>query len=243
MNSLFAFFGLILISLSSYGQPQLKPAINKNKMPKDWAMIAYNSLMKYAPMPDFEFESNGPVPGDTIPDFTLYTLSGRPVNIGKELSAGKPVLMISASYTCWEFREMMPFINQIDSMYGEDLAVFIIYTAEAHPIDTNPYTGSIYHNGGMWFDGNVAECVLFKQPRTYGERKEIVKKMRDQMTILPEVIIDGPDNEWWHCFGPAANNAYLVNINGRIVSKYAWLKNGPEKLLEDIEKLLVHQSS
>ncbi len=229
--------------MASNGQPLLKPAINKNREPKDWAMIGYRSMMKYAPMPDFEFEANGPVPGDTIPDFTLFTLAGRPVNIGEVLSEGKPVLMISASYTCWEYREMIPFINRIDSLHGENLTVLIVYTTEAHPIDTNPYTGNIYHNGGMWFEGNVAECVLYKQPRTYGERKNLVQEMRNHITILPEVIIDGPGNEWWHYFGPAPNNAYLINRHGIIESKFPWLKNGDERLEEDIIRLLSKSSS
>jgi hypothetical protein len=82
-----------------------------------------------------------------------------------------------------------------------------------------------------------------KQPRTYGERKNLVREMLNHIIIRPELIIDDPGNEWWHYFGPAPNIAYLVHPNGVIESKYPWLNGNPEELLKTIETLLGKVSS
>ena len=38
-------------------------------------------------------------------------------------------------------------------------------------------SGAIWVNGRVWFHGNVFDGILYDQPRTYGARKSLVKKM------------------------------------------------------------------
>ncbi|MDA0193934.1 MAG: hypothetical protein O2887_06075 [Bacteroidetes bacterium] len=234
----YLFFVFTLLVPLLWGQHHLMSTIGQSTLPKDRDLVGYKEMMKYAPMPGFACDECGPAEGDIIPDFTLFTLDGTPVNIGDVLSTGKPILLVSGSYTCWVFRDNIPVINRIDSIYKEELAVFIVYTAEAHPTDPNPYSGAVWVNGRVWFHGNVIDGILYNQPRTYGERKSLVKKMIKKLHIHSEVIIDGPGNEWWHYFGPAPNNAYLIAPDGKINSKHPWFNQGLLDMENDIASLL-----
>ncbi|MBK9629322.1 MAG: hypothetical protein IPO56_16955 [Flavobacteriales bacterium] len=49
--------------------------------------------------------------GEQAADFTLFDLDGNAFNLEDALLAGKPVLMISSSYTCPLFRGKVPGIN------------------------------------------------------------------------------------------------------------------------------------
>jgi hypothetical protein len=57
--------------------------------------------------------------------------------------------------------------------------------------------------------------------------------------IVPKILLDDTGNEWWEHFGPASNNAYLLNSKGVVVAKNAWF-NDPTttNMWCNIDKLL-----
>ncbi|MBA3283550.1 MAG: T9SS type A sorting domain-containing protein, partial [Nitrosopumilus sp.] len=105
---------------------------------------------------------------------------------------------------------------------------------EAHPdIDTSVYFG--YVQTGTQ---NIQSGILYRQPLTYGERKTVVSNMLDSMNIAAPIFIDGPCNNWWTTYGPAPNNAYLIDTNGVVFAKHGWFDRFPDNIYCDIDSLI-----
>lgn len=153
--------------------------------------------------------------------------------LSQKLATGKPVLLIAGSLTFPVFMGKIPLINQVISTYGNQVQVFVIYTLEAHPTDTSVYFGYVNVT-----TQNTNAGILFPQPMTYGERKHLVDTMSNWATLNAPVYIDGPCNEWWSTFGPAPNNAYLIDTNGKIVAKHGWFHKNQDNIFCDIDSLL-----
>jgi hypothetical protein len=176
------------------------------------------------------FDDTGYEVGNAVADFTLYNASGVAFNLANILENGKPVLLIGGNYTCWRFRDQVNTINAITNFYQNDLEVFVVYGVEAHPhLDNSPYTGNVWTG-----DRNFDEGVLVPQAATYGQRIDALNEMQESYTLLPEVLIDGPCNNWWLNFGPAPMNAYLIGTNGRILKKHAWFNMLPDDIWCDL---------
>jgi hypothetical protein len=208
--------------------PLLQPSIGISSAPS-----ASDSI---CPIPVYtgDYDTTGYMQGDTIPDFTLYKLNGDSVNMLAELQAGLPVLLVSGSYTCPVFRNQVADLNSMYTMYNGQLKIFVVYAVEAHPVvDPSPYSGNVWVTSQ-----NQADGVLFRQPATYGERMDMVDSLLANINVLPPVLIDGPCNNWWNNFGPAPNNAYLINANGVVVRKHAWFHRLPDNMYCAVDSLL-----
>ncbi|MBK7966217.1 MAG: hypothetical protein IPK10_13660 [Bacteroidetes bacterium] len=176
----------------------------------------------------------GIMTGVTVPDFKLYTLSGDSVDLSQVLQQGLPVLLISSSYTCPVFRGKIPNINTVDSIYQGQLLVYVVYTVEAHPdIDVSPYSGNVWTTSA-----NISEGVLYRQPKTYGERMAIADSLLSHYYIRPEILIDGPCNEWWLNYGTEPNSATLIKTDGSVFAFQQWFNKAPENIFCEIDSLL-----
>jgi hypothetical protein len=222
------FLGLVLAAFHCPVISQtLLPAINSGILPSD-----NDSICDYPPFTG-SFETNGYAQNDTIPQFTLFDKNGSAFDISTELQNGKPVLLIAGSITCPVFRNKVATINDVISTYGNSIRTVIVYTIEAHPTDPSPYSGQVNIT-----QQNIDENILYPQPVTYLERKNMVDSLLNLMTVFAPIFIDGPCNEWWLNFGPAPNNAYLIDTNGIIFSKHAWLDEYPKDIFCDIDSIL-----
>jgi hypothetical protein len=222
LYSPFLFF--LLISWMAQAQPQLKPSIGIGPEPAPSEPICDIPLY----LDNFSF--SGYQEGDTIPDFNLFDVNGNELDLGESMQDGKPVLLISSSYTCFVFRGKTPLINELQQQFGDDLNIYIVYTVEAHPDGViSPYYG--FENVGS---ANINEGVLYPQPTTYGERLDIVEDMLDAYQIDVPVYIDGPCNEWWQNFGPAPNNATLISPEGQVLAKHPWFDKFPFDIYCDL---------
>ncbi|MCP4443125.1 MAG: T9SS type A sorting domain-containing protein [Aureispira sp.] len=218
---------LCLLSYSTFAQPTLKPSIGIGSLPSNSDPICT------IPVYTGDFDTVGHDKGDTIPDFTLYTPNGTAVNMQTALTTGKPVLLVNGSLTCPVFRGKIADINNIAATYNSNLQVYIVYTVEAHPTDPSPYSGTIWVTGQ-----NQNAGILYPQPTTYGERKALVDTLTSNYSITPEILIDGPCNNWWASFGPAPNNAYLIDTNGVVFEKHGWFHKAPDDMYCAIDSLL-----
>jgi hypothetical protein len=228
MSKLLCFIPLLFLSIVLKGQLMLHPSIGLNQLPSD------NESVCYIPVFNGSFYTSGISEGDTAADFKLYSLTGDSIVLSEVLNSGKPVLMIAGSYTCPVFRNKLININNVVNNFGGLVEVFIVYTIEAHPIvDTSVYFG--YVNPGAQ---NINEGILYRQPTTYGERKAIVQEMLSALTVPVNVYLDGPCNQWWNYYGPAPNNAYLINTDGTVFAKHGWFDKFPENIICDIDSLL-----
>jgi hypothetical protein len=181
-----------------------------------------------------EMDTSGYDEGNSVPDFTLYKTNGDSVRLSEVLTAGKPVLLVAGNYTCPVFRQKIPVLNNITNYYAGLLQVYIVYGVEAHPIvDPSPYSGTLWVTAE-----NNSEGVLYEQPDTYGDRIEMIDSLLANYTVVPEILVDGPCNEWWSAFGPAPNNAYLIGTNGIIQAKQGWFNRNPDNMWCEIDSLL-----
>ncbi len=226
MRCLWLFF--LLVPSILFGQPLLKPTIGISSIP-----VSSDAICN---IPNYlgDFNSSGLQVGDTAYDFKLYDLSGDSFVLSEKLGNGKPVLLISGSYTCPVFRGKVGVINNVVNSYGGQIDVAVIYTVEAHPTDTSPYFGYIKVT-----QANQQQGILYAQPQTYGERKNICTAMLQSLPCTANVYLDGPCNNWWQTYGPAPNNAYLIDTNGIVFSKHDWFDQHPEHDIAcDIDSLL-----
>ena len=219
---------LILFPFIVDAQLYLKPTIGVIAEPQDTDTICT------IPVYTGSFYTSGLQAGDTAFDFKLYSVNGDSIVLSQLLSTGKPVLIVNGNYTCPVYRNKVPMINQVVSAYAGLINVVIVNTVEAHPTDISPYFGFV--NVGT---ANTNAGILFPQPTTYLERKNMVDTMLANMTINAPVYLDGPCNNFWYVYGPAPNNAYLIRPNGIIFAKHGWFDRNPtDYILCDIDSLL-----
>jgi hypothetical protein len=208
----------------------LKPSIGLESLPADADAVCPIPTVKNT------FENTGYERGKYVADFTLYTPEGTPVNLRNELTKGKPVLLVAGSYTCPVYRRQMEQLNTIFDRYKDSIGIYVVYTVEAHPKgDPSPYSGEEWVTSD-----NQKEGILYRQPKTYGDRKAIIADMVSRMTIKPQILIDGPCNEWWKNFGPAPNNAHLIDVNGSVAAMHGWFNRAPQDMRRPIDSLLGH---
>jgi hypothetical protein len=228
LNILISFSLLVSVSLNA----QLLPSIGLNFEPADSNPICNEPIFNGS------FSQSGFQKNDFVPDFKLYNLNGDSLVLSQKLQSGRPVLLISSSLSCPVFRNKVPVINQVASVYAGLIDVYVIYTIEAHPTDTSVYFGYINITSP-----NQMQGILFASPQNYGERKSMVDTMSSFVNLNVPVFIDGPCNEWWNNFGPAPNNSYLIDTDGRILSKHAWFDKSPDDIFCDLDSLLNFNSS
>jgi hypothetical protein len=228
MKALFTILFFVACLDNIHSQIVLKPHIGLSSLPLDTDSICY-----FEPYTG-NFNVSGYQQGDTVNDFTLFSLSGDTLNLRRELMKGKPVVLVSCSYTCPVYRNKLQQLNQIYSQYSDSVSIFLIYTIEAHPYpDISPYFG--YVNPGQ---ANINAGILFPLSRTYGMRKTMVWRNDSALSISPPVFIDGTCDQWLRHFGPAPNNAYLITKQGIVFAKHPWFNRPPDNLASDIDSLL-----
>ncbi len=221
-------FYLLVFTLSFFPSfSQLLPSIGINSIP------ANNATVCAEPFYLGNFYVTGYHQGDQVPDFKLYGLNGDSLILSQELLSGKPVLLIAGSLTCPVFRAKVTSINQVITTYSSNIKVFVIYTLEAHPTDTSVYFGYVNTTSQ-----NVTANILFPQPQTYGQRKQMVDTMSSLLNLNAPVFIDGPCNNWWNNFGPAPNNSYLIGTNGTVLNKQGWFHKSPDDIFCDLDSIL-----
>lgn len=219
---------LALLPSLCLAQPDLLPSFGIGALPADSDPICT------LPFQTPPIQSVGRPEGEQAADFTLYDLNGNAFNLESALLQGKPVLMISSSYTCPVFRNRLPRINSVAAQYADQLTTIIVYTPEAHPdLDISPYFGAV--NTGQ---ANINAGILYQQPTTYAERKAVLQDMITDLDIDVPVFLDGPCNDWWNYYGPQPNNAYLIDTEGTIHTHHDWFDKLPENIDCDIAELL-----
>jgi hypothetical protein len=169
-----------------------------------------------------DFRNLGYQKGDKIPDFNLFTPDGLEFSVNKALSTGKPLVLISGSYTCDISRSNIPDANMLGAKYNQKINIYHVYTVDAHPFDKFcPYSP----NQKMEIPAaNIRDNIQANQPKTYGERRVLAKKWQEENAIAIPVLVDKPTNDYWMKFGQAPNTAYLITPAGEVFYKQVWFK-------------------
>ena len=165
-----------------------------------------------------ELEASGYKLGEKVLDFRFNTHYKYGVDL---VDNERPKLLIAGSYTCPVFRNRIGLIDSLNRQYRDKIDVYIVYVVEAHPnIDKCPYRDSIWIT-----DQNVREGVLYPQPTTYQQRIDLANMMKTKLGIETTILVDNSNNDYWMHFGPAPNNAYLLDKNGFVVAKNTWVNH------------------
>ena len=236
MQKIYAVLTGIIISSALSAQLQLKSSIGVSSLPNDNDAICTPQCST-----NYNFDTDGLKVGDTIPQFQFYTLNGTPMDAQTLLSSGKPLCIVAGSFTCPVWRGKITDLNTLVSSYGSQVNFLVVYVCEAHPKspDTSPYSCNVWNPSQ-----NQTEGVMYLQPTTYGARKATATDMMNNTctcmpTINAPMVIDGPCNEFWKTFGPAPNNAYLINpTNGTVYCKHGWFNKAPNNMSTCISSLL-----
>jgi hypothetical protein len=206
---------------------QLNPSITSGGEPANSAAIC--------PIPVFSgsFYNSGLSAGTLASDFTLYGLNGDSLHLGNILASGKPLLLVNGSLTCPVFRNRIPELNQMATIYGNQIEIAVVFTVEAHPTDISPYFGYVNITSQ-----NQQEGILYPQPLTYGDRKTLAQIAVTHTGLTVPVYLDRPCQEWWQHYGPAPNNAYVFMPNGEISVKHGWFHRSPDNMFCDLDSIL-----
>ena len=103
----------------------------------------------------------------------------------------------------------MPALNRLYQDYGDRAAFFIVYIAEAHPIDA-------------WqVESNVEDEVLVATTKTAEERSEVAGVCVTKLGIELPAIVDDPDNHVERAYTGWPDRIYVIDRNGRVAYKSA----------------------
>jgi hypothetical protein len=81
---------------------------------------------------------------------------------------------------------------------------FVVYVQEAHPTD------------GWQVERNVAEGILFQQPRSYTEREAVATPCSLGLHLSIPVLIEEMNNAIDDAYGAAPERLYLIGVDGRV---------------------------
>jgi hypothetical protein len=163
------------------------------------------------------FEMLAPRIGEQAPDLTLYTLEGERVRLADHFS-DRPVVLQFASLSCPVFRLLRWQTEDLQERYGDRVVLLRIYTLEAHPVDALcPYREEEWD---IFF--NRIAGVRLPQTVTLEQRLGHARAMQEELDLSWEVLVDGMENRAWARYGAASTPAFVLDRNGRVVSRMAW---------------------
>jgi hypothetical protein len=78
------------------------------------------------------------------------------------------------------------------------------------------------------------------QPTTFAERCDLARRIRDELELPLPIFVDGMDDASRALFSDLPGPAFVLDRNGRIVDKQAWVD--PELLTRTLALLLAHDA-
>ena len=101
----------------------------------------------------------------------------------------------------------MARIEELSVKYKEVANFVIVYVKEAHPEDE-------------WQMANNEDTgVVYTQPTTIDERRELARAFVDQMDVETETLLDDIENTAMACYAAWPERFYVSDTSGRIVYK------------------------
>src|ERR1035441_6232041 len=104
------------------------------------------------------------------------------------------------------WRRRLP-LNRLFDAYRDRVAFHAVYIQEAHPSD-------------IWqMRSNIREGVVFRNPRSEGERFQVADSCVRTLGIRFPALIDGMDNTVEQAYTGWPDRLYLIGRDGRVVYK------------------------
>lgn len=179
------------------------------------------------------FNEQAPQLGDKAPNFVLHTLSGESIELDT-LVGDKPIVLQLGSHTCPVYRYRRFGMKSLYERYQEQVHFLLIYTLEAHPVGSaSPYSDKEWVS--LW---NRIPGVLVRQHANYQQRVEQALRSRTELADFYRYpyLVDTIDNQIWRQYGSAASPAYVIDREGKIVLRQAWVN--PREIERSLTGLL-----
>ena len=101
----------------------------------------------------------------------------------------------------------MAQIEELQKKYSDTVNFVIVYIKEAHPDDE-------------WqMEDNEESGVIYSQPKSTEERRELARAFIDQMDVETETLLDDLDNTAMACYAAWPERLYIIGTDGRIIYK------------------------
>jgi len=98
-------------------------------------------------------------------------------------------------------------IEELQEKYSDIANFVIVYIKEAHPDDE-------------WqMESNEESGVIYSQPKSTEERRELARAFIDQMDVQTETLLDDIDNTAMACYAAWPERLYIIGTDGRIIYK------------------------
>lgn len=178
------------------------------------------------------FKQEAPKVGSTAPDFELQDVDGNTVSL-KDLIGKKPIVLQMGSHSCPVYRYRRFDMNDLHAEFKDDVNFLIVYTIEAHPKGTN----SPYSDEEWVHFVNELTSTYVEQPDSQQQRVKLADDSTKGLDIkYAPVLVDTISNQVWKKYGRAPSAAYVIDQQGKIAVRQAWID--PPALKVALEKLL-----
>jgi hypothetical protein len=187
-------------------------------------------------VPQQGFAAVGPDVADTAPDFTLADTGGGDAVLSELWSEGALVLVLG-SVTSGDFRKTAPGLQRLADGYTQQgVRTVLLYTLEAHPAG-----GQSPYGEAAGPPPPAATGMARAEHRDAAERLEAARFAAEKLGLEEplRILVDGMDNAAWSAYGPAPNNAFLIDRGGYVVARQAWFD--PDAMEGVLLDLLVRQ--
>ena len=101
----------------------------------------------------------------------------------------------------------MPALNGLYQRYRDQVAFYVVYVQEAHPVD-------------FWqADANVRDGVLVSSTKTAEERSRVAGTCVLRLGIQPPALVDRQDDAVERAYAGWPDRLYLIDTRGRVAYK------------------------
>lgn len=100
-------------------------------------------------------------------------------------------------------------LNEIYSEFGEAVDFYCVYIQEAHPTD------------GQQSTQNVADGILYEQPKTIDDREELAQVCMLRLDLKMPTLLDNMDNAVDRLYAALPDRLYLLDEQGVVVFRTA----------------------
>jgi hypothetical protein len=118
-------------------------------------------------------------------------------------------------------------LQKLHEKYGKEVAFLFVYTKEAHPDDGPENRKDASPTGGWKMKGNK---VKIDKHVKYADREKAAKDLKSAGKDDWVVLVDAMDDHAHEAWGNLPNMGFLVEPQGRIAHKWAWVQSAGGKV-------------
>jgi tetratricopeptide (TPR) repeat protein len=166
---------------------------------------------KFAPVANTPVQP-GPRPGTLAPALQLAKSDGTGSVQIQSPVPGKPAVVVFGSYTCPNFRNAAPVLNEFAKTYGARAGFLLVYIREAHATDT--WQSTI----------NEREHVELAPPASLGQKHEYAAMCVRKLHLNFPSAVDGLDNAAEQAYAAWPSRVYVIGADKRVLYSSALIE-------------------